>query len=45
MKCIACQTHFCWLCGEIVEDAMTPAHYDVRLLRARSRVSFGLWGN
>ena len=27
MKCIKCQTSFCWLCGEVIEDAPVPKHY------------------
>ena len=27
MKCGSCGTHFCWLCGEIVDDGAFPAHF------------------
>ena len=26
-QCIKCQTAFCWLCGEIIDDAPVPNHY------------------
>jgi len=27
MKCGSCNTHFCWLCGEIIDDGAFPAHF------------------
>ncbi|DBA01049.1 TPA: hypothetical protein N0F65_002659 [Lagenidium giganteum] len=27
MRCIACQTHFCWLCGAQVENTTFPDHF------------------
>ncbi|GLD97514.1 hypothetical protein PINS_up006204 [Pythium insidiosum] len=27
MKCIVCNTSFCWICGELVEDVPTPSHF------------------
>ena len=27
MKCPSCNTHFCWLCGAVVDDGAFPAHF------------------
>jgi hypothetical protein len=43
MKCIGCNTNFCWLCGEIIEDAPLPSHYAA--VRGRPRPSIGRIGD
>lgn len=32
MKCIVCNTDFCWICGAIVDSAVAPTHFQVRQL-------------
>jgi hypothetical protein len=36
MRCVVCTTSFCWLCGDLIDDGILPAHYDVRLIRLLS---------
>ncbi|TMW63531.1 hypothetical protein Poli38472_002472 [Pythium oligandrum] len=27
MKCIVCETNFCWICGAVVDSAVAPTHF------------------
>ncbi|GMF13118.1 unnamed protein product [Phytophthora lilii] len=31
MKCVVCNTSFCWICLKVVDDSVFPEHFQVRL--------------
>ena len=40
MTCTSCRTHFCWLCGEKLEEEEITSHYDSTNLFGCSGLQF-----